>query len=69
MAETQSFQTFFNFSVKEHPGLPFWVQVEWERQALQELSSIIQKSLRDITSIGSLLLVILQQPKWNLLLL
>ncbi|KAJ7892170.1 hypothetical protein B0H13DRAFT_2529347 [Mycena leptocephala] len=46
MDETQSYQTFFNFSVKEHPGLPFWVQVEWGRPVLQELSSITQKLLR-----------------------
>ncbi|KAJ7812598.1 hypothetical protein B0H13DRAFT_1926069 [Mycena leptocephala] len=50
MGETQNFQTFFNFSVKEHPGLQFWVQVEWERPVLQELSSIAQKLLRDIIS-------------------
>ncbi|KAJ7894085.1 hypothetical protein B0H13DRAFT_1886058 [Mycena leptocephala] len=53
---------FFTFSAKEHPGLQFWVQVEWEKPVLQELSSIIQKLLRGIISIGSLLLVILQQP-------
>ncbi|KAJ7841861.1 hypothetical protein B0H13DRAFT_1910051 [Mycena leptocephala] len=68
MDETQSFQKFFTFLAKEHPGLQFWVQVEWEKPVLQELSSIIQKLLRGIISIGSLLLVILQQHKWNLLL-
>ncbi|KAJ7922721.1 hypothetical protein B0H13DRAFT_2408011 [Mycena leptocephala] len=53
MGETQSFQTFFTFSVKEHPGLQFWVQVEWERPVLQELSSIIQRLLKDIISIAT----------------
>ncbi|KAJ7882485.1 hypothetical protein B0H13DRAFT_1890865 [Mycena leptocephala] len=47
MDETQSFQTFFTFSAKEHPGLPFWVQVEWGKPVLQEPSFIIQKLLRD----------------------
>ncbi|KAJ7810482.1 hypothetical protein B0H13DRAFT_1927328 [Mycena leptocephala] len=46
MDETQSFQTFFTFSAKEHPGLPFWVQVEWGKPVLQEPSFIIQKLLR-----------------------
>ncbi|KAJ7799786.1 hypothetical protein B0H13DRAFT_1932952 [Mycena leptocephala] len=46
MDETQSFQKFFTFSAKEHPGLQFWVQVEWEKPVLQELPSIIQKLLR-----------------------
>ncbi|KAJ7840879.1 hypothetical protein B0H13DRAFT_1910516 [Mycena leptocephala] len=53
MDETQSCQKFLNVSVKEHPGLPFWVQVEWERPVLRELSSIIQKLLRDIISIAT----------------
>ncbi|KAJ7899953.1 hypothetical protein B0H13DRAFT_2275378 [Mycena leptocephala] len=35
------------------PGLPFWVQVEWERPVLQELSSIVQKLPRDIISIAT----------------
>ncbi|KAJ7837936.1 hypothetical protein B0H13DRAFT_1912243 [Mycena leptocephala] len=46
MDETLSLQTFFNFSVREHPGLQFWVQVEWERPVLQEPSSITQTLLR-----------------------
>jgi hypothetical protein len=62
MDETQSFQIFFSFSVKEHQRLQFWVWAAWERLVLQEPSSIIQKLLRDIISIGSSLLVILQQP-------
>ncbi|KAJ7907815.1 hypothetical protein B0H13DRAFT_1879265 [Mycena leptocephala] len=48
MDETQRYQAFCDFSVKEHPGLPFWVQVEWERPVLQELSSITQILLRNI---------------------
>ncbi|KAJ7831168.1 hypothetical protein B0H13DRAFT_1915583 [Mycena leptocephala] len=35
---------------EEHPGSQFWVQVEWERPVLQELSSITHTLLRDIIS-------------------
>ncbi|KAJ7899865.1 hypothetical protein B0H13DRAFT_1883582 [Mycena leptocephala] len=46
MDKTQSFQIFFTFSAKEHPGYQFWVHVEWEKPVLQELSSIIKKLLK-----------------------
>jgi hypothetical protein len=48
MAESQNYQTLFAFSVKDHPELQFWVEVEWERQAWQ--LSIIQKLLADMGS-------------------
>ncbi|KAJ7806270.1 hypothetical protein B0H13DRAFT_1929692 [Mycena leptocephala] len=42
--------TFFVFLVKDHPGLQFWVEVEWERQVWQEQSFIIQELLADMSS-------------------
>jgi hypothetical protein len=68
MAESQNYLTFFIFLVKDHPGLQFWVEEEWERQAWQEQLSIIQKLLADMSSSVFLLLVTLQQLKWSLLL-
>ncbi|KAJ7874606.1 hypothetical protein B0H13DRAFT_2551486 [Mycena leptocephala] len=63
MAESQNYQTFFVFLVKDHPGLQFWVEVEWERQAWQERLSIIQKLLADMTSSVFLFHpTLLQQP-------
>jgi hypothetical protein len=41
MVESQNYQTFFVFLIKDHPELQFWVEVEWERQAWQEQLSII----------------------------
>jgi hypothetical protein len=68
MAESQNYQTFFVFLVKDHPRLQFWVEVEWGRQAWQEQLSIIQKLLADMSSSVFLLLVTQQQLKWSLLL-
>jgi hypothetical protein len=68
MVEHQNYQTSFIFSVKDHPGLQFWVGVGWERQAWQEQLSIIQKLLADMSSNAFLLLVTQLQLKWSLLL-
>jgi hypothetical protein len=67
MAESQNYLTFFVFLVKDHPGLQFWVEVEWERQVWQEQSFIIQKLLADMSSSVFLLLVTQQPLKWSLL--
>jgi hypothetical protein len=67
MAESQNYQTFFVFLIKDHPGLQFWVEVGWERQAWQEQLSTIQKLLADMSSTVFLLLVTQQQLKWSLL--
>jgi hypothetical protein len=68
MAKSLNYLTFFVFLVNVHPGLQFWVEVEWERQAWQEQSFIIQKLLADMSSSVILLLVTQQQLKWSLLL-
>ncbi|KAJ7872925.1 hypothetical protein B0H13DRAFT_1895237 [Mycena leptocephala] len=56
MAESQNYQTFIVFLAKDHPGLQFWVEEEWERQAWQEQLFIIQKLLADTSrSVWSIL--------------